>query len=123
MSIAGAYKTTSMMSETPDITWIVRGLRGVQTFLRRAILAIEEGDVAKKHQMIEKAGQLIMQLDALARSAGGSLSERLSAIYTTLHVRMVTANASDNRAEMASILSEAQELEVQLRAISRKEAA
>ena len=123
MSIAGAYKITSMMSEMPDMTWIVRGLRGIQTFLRRAALAIEEGDGPKKLQMIEKANQLIMQLDALARSAEGPLSEKLSAAYAGLHVRIVNANASNDAPAIASILSETQELEGQLRAISRKEAA
>ncbi len=123
MSIAGAYKITSMMSEMPDMTWIVRGLRGIQTFLRRAALAIEEGDRTKKLQMIEKANQLIMQLDALARSAEGPLSEKLSAAYAALHVRIVNANASNDAPAIASILSETQELEGQLRTISGKEAA
>lgn len=110
MSVAKVYKTTSMMSETPDMSWIVRGLRGVQTFLRRAIRAIENGDVTTKLSMIDKASMLFGRLDDLARSSPGILSDRLTGIYGFMHIKMVTANGTNDIDGLICVISEAERL-------------
>lgn len=107
LDVATSYKTSTAMSEEPDEGWIARGVRGVQSHLRRALKAMEDGDIAAKADAMDKACQLMFLLiDITPTGEENPLGAALSKAYQELHFGMVQANAENDTDMLRAILRE-----------------
>jgi flagellar biosynthetic protein FliS len=110
--VAAAYKRSTMISETPDIDWVLRGWRGLRTYVMRAGAATRRHDLSVKHACLDKASKLLILLEGITPDAGNArLSARLRDLYTSFQVRLVMANATNDAAAMNELAGQLTELD------------
>jgi flagellin-specific chaperone FliS len=105
---AAQYKRAIMLSEPPGVMWIVRGWRGLRTYLLRAAQAAESGDIAGKVAALGKASALLAFLYAITpRGTPTGRSARLGAaiapVYQRLHCLLALANARNDAASIREV--------------------
>ena len=76
---------------------VLLGLDGILEYLRRARLAIEQGDLATKAQSMDKAYQLTAHLLAsIDFENGGEIAQNLDSLYRFLLNQLAQANIFDD---------------------------
>ena len=76
---------------------VLLGLDGILEYLRRARLAIEEGDLTIKAQSMDKAYQLTAHLLAsIDFENGGEIAQNLDSLYRFLLNQLAQANIFDD---------------------------
>lgn len=109
---AAAYRQAVMTSEDPDLDWIVRGWRGLRSYLARAIRAIEQGDLAAQTSACRGASDLLVLLQRITPAADDtSLGHRLRTIYDALHLQIAKANAEQDKRALQQIVQAVARLE------------
>ncbi len=92
---AEAYKRTSMLTEEPSLSWIIRGLRGVRTYVAAASRAATNGDVQTRAEAVSRASGLLAFLQGLTPDNDASpLGQRLGQVYTGFQLRLTEAHAA-----------------------------
>lgn len=110
--VAQAYKSTSRLGEPPDIGWLLSGIRGLQTYARKAIRAILDGDISTRLDSATRASDLLVFLQQITNGhSDATLGQRLIAVYTNLHTLLVNANAGVDESLFREFLAECAELE------------
>jgi flagellin-specific chaperone FliS len=99
-SISARYREA--MFDGPGSTdWIRQGWRGLRQYGKRAALAIEDGDVVLKAQMIARANALLDVMTGILDTDGDApLGGQLMDIYTSLRMSLLRANISDDLAAL-----------------------
>lgn len=111
-SVAYAYKSASRLGETPDIGWLVSGIRGLQTYGRKAIRALRENDLSARLDATARASDVLVFLQQITNGhSGNQLGQRLIAVYTNLHTLLVNANSQMSEALYQNFLTQCSELE------------
>lgn len=111
-SVAQAYKSTSRLGEPPDISWLLSGVRGLQTYARKAIRAIRDSDISTRLDSTSRASDLLMFLQQITTGhSGAPLGQRLIAVYSNLHTILVNANAGVDEGLFRKFITECAELE------------
>lgn len=119
-SVAHAYKSASRLGESPDIGWLLSGIRGLQTYARKAIRALRGNDILTRLDATARAADLLVFLQNITASdSGAQLGQRLIGIYTNLHILLVNANADMSERLYRDFLAQCSELEASF--ISLKE--
>ena len=109
---ATAYRTATMLSESPDLDWIRRGWRGLRTYMATAIRALERGDLEARTTACRKASELFVLMRGItADEADSALGSRLAAIYDRLHIDLIQANAAADKRAFEEIMSAISALE------------
>jgi flagellar biosynthetic protein FliS len=109
---AAAYKASARSSETPDMDWLLRAWRGLRTYLMRAAAATERGDLQVKLGSLDKASKLLVLLQGIMPDNRDSpLATRLRGLYTSFHLRLMTANAQNDVAAMRDLADQLSELD------------
>ena len=76
---------------------VLLGLDGILEYLRRARLAIEQGDLVTKAQSMDKAYQLTAHLLAsIDFENGGEIAQNLDSLYRFLLNQLAQANIFDD---------------------------
>jgi len=111
-SIAQAYKSTSRLGESPDIGWLLSGIRGLQTYARKAIRALRDNDIPTRLDATARAADLLVFLQNITASdSGAELGQRLIVVYTNLHIQLVNANSGMSESLYRDFLEQCSELE------------
>lgn len=122
--VASLYKTSAAMSEEPDEGWIARGVRGVQTHLRRALKALEREDIPAKAEAMDKAAQLMFLLiDITPTGDENPLGDSLSKAYQELHSAIVQANVENDADIIRMVITECAKLSGDIGAMQRRASA
>lgn len=122
--VASLYKTSAAMSEEPDEGWISRGVRGVQTHLRRALKALEDEDIPAKAEAMDQACQLMyLLIDITPTGADNPLGDTLSKAYQELHLAMVQANVDNDAGIIRMVISECAKLSKDISAMQKRASA
>jgi flagellin-specific chaperone FliS len=101
---AARYRQATMLSESPTIMWIVRGWRGVRTYLLRAARAAEQGDLSGKIAALQKSSELLAFLYRLTpKGNDAKLGAAIAGVYRQLHCLIALANAKDDAASLREI--------------------
>lgn len=105
------YRTVRAVDDVPDPHRIVTLLlAGVIESVRRAGACMAQGDVAGKHEAISRGLNILDGLRlSLDHEAGGEIAGGLESLYEYASMRLVEANAGDQRApldEVAGLLGE-----------------
>jgi len=96
---AARYRQATMLTEPPSIMWIVRGWRGVRTYLLRATRAAERGDIPGKIAALQKSSELLAFLYRLTPSGeDAKLGASIAGVYRQLHCLLALANARSDAA-------------------------
>lgn len=102
---ATAYRTATMLSESPDLDWIRRGWRGLRTYTGTAMRALERGDLETRTTACRKASELFVLLRGItADGPDCALGSRLAAIYDRLHIDLIQANAASDKQAFEEIM-------------------
>lgn len=91
-----SYRAT-MFDGEPDVTWLRPGWRALRLYAQKAKAAIEDGDVAQKAVMINRADQLLTIMSGILDvGADATLGPSLMRIYNALRLALLDANISNN---------------------------
>jgi flagellar biosynthetic protein FliS len=116
--IASLYKNASMLSEDPSGDWIVRGIRGVKTYILMAIRSINDEDINSKNNYVQKASDLLFFLQGIVVDDGeNSLGQRISALYTNFQVNLTKAHAENSVSQLRHLVQELMTLETDMKKI------
>jgi flagellin-specific chaperone FliS len=111
-TVAAAYKKVVMSSEAPDLDWIIRGWRGLRTYLATAIRAIDREDLSARVAACGRASELMVLLRRITPDGHDSaLGQRLAMVYDTLHIELAKANAAGDRTALQGIVQALASLE------------
>ena len=110
MNNTAVYQETTMMTQNKGQV-IVMLYDGAIKFLNRAVLSIENQDMAKKANMICRAQDIIFELNTvLDMEAGGAVAQNLRKLYNFMWRRLGQANASNNTSMITEVIGLLQEL-------------
>lgn len=88
-----AYKNNSVTTQTPGKV-VVLLYEGAIRFLKQAIDAMEQKDYLKKGRLINRASDILAELNAaLDMEAGGEIAANLRALYQFMQRHLMEANA------------------------------
>lgn len=117
--VAALYRSASLMSEDPTMKTLVIGIRGLRTFMGRAVRAIEARNASAKIDAVTRASELLTFLQGITRAENSdSLGARLSGLYTTLHVKLTYAHAQDDTEGFRWIAAQLGILETELQKLA-----
>lgn len=109
---ATAYRTATMLSESPDLDWIRRGWRGLRTYIGAAVRALERGDLEARATACRKASELFVLLRGITEDGEDRiLGSRLAAIYDRLHIDLIRASAAADKQAFEEVTSAISALE------------
>lgn len=95
--------------------WIVRGLRGLRTFMAQAVKRIEAGDIAAKGDAVLRASELLSFMQGLLNHQGEAfLDEQLTRLYTSFQVSLTKAHAENSVDEFRRLSDEIGKLESEM---------
>ncbi len=101
---AGHYKQAIMFSEPPGAMWIVRGWRGLRTYLLRAAQAAERGDVAGKVAAVKKSSDLLAFLYKITPAGRNArLGTAIARVYERLHCLLALGNVKNDPASFRDV--------------------
>lgn len=91
-SKVNAYKVNAVTTQTPGQI-VVLLYEGAIRFLHQAVTALEEKKYGQKGRMINRAIDIICELNsALDMDAGGEISQNLRKLYMFMHEYLLKAN-------------------------------
>lgn len=109
---AAEYKRAAMLSAPPDAMWIVRGWRGIRTYLLHAAQAAERGDAAGKLAALKKSSELLAFLHRITpQGRNARLGSTIATVYERLHCLLALANANSDPAAFRDVSGALAELE------------
>lgn len=86
------YKTNAVVTQSPGKI-VVMLYEGAIRFLQQAIDALEKKDYIEKGRLINRATDIILELDAvLNMEAGGEIARNLRRLYRFMVVHLMQAN-------------------------------
>ncbi|MFK8138285.1 MAG: flagellar export chaperone FliS [Bdellovibrionales bacterium] len=98
------YKDTSIQSASREKILLLL-YEGAIKFTKRAILAVEKGDIAERGTNIGRAYDIVLELNnTLDHNVGGELSEQLEQLYMYITDQFTQANISGDRANLDNAL-------------------
>jgi flagellin-specific chaperone FliS len=101
---AAQYKRAIMLSEPLGVMWIVRGWRGLRTYLLRAAQAAEQGDIAGKVAALGRASSLLAFLYKITPTGRNArLGSAIATIYQRVHCLLALANARSDPASFREV--------------------
>ena len=116
--IAAAYQDTAVTTQSKG-RLIVLLYDGAIKFLKLAIKALEEGDYAKKGHHINKAQDIVNELNAvLDMDAGGEIAANLRKLYLFMARRLREANTSRDPQKIQEVIDLLDELNQSWKAIT-----
>lgn len=90
-----SYRAT-MFDGEPDVAWLRPGWRALRLYAQKAKAAIEDGDLAQKAVMINRADQLLTIMSGILDvGADATLGPSLMRIYNALRLALLDANISN----------------------------
>lgn len=93
-------------------------LAGARKFLARAWLSIERGDIQQKGDMIQRASNIIAELDAtLNHEAGGEVAASLHQLYDYCLRTLVSANVRNSVPQLKEVDGLIEQIEASWNAI------
>lgn len=99
------YKATSVQSASREKILLML-YEGAIKFTKRAILAIEKGDVAERGTNIGRAYDIILELtNTLDHKVGGELAAQLEQLYMFITDQYTQANISGDKQHLENALS------------------
>ena len=114
----GAYQETAVATQSRG-RLIVMLYDGAVKFMKLAIRELEAGNYAAKGQYINRAQDIINELNAvLAMEAGGETSQNLRKLYLFMNRRLSEANAKRDPQMIREVIALAEELNQSWRAIT-----
>ena len=118
MSQISAYKDNSISTQSRG-RLVVMLYDGAIKFLRQAVVAMKEGDVAQKGMFIARATDIILELDSvLDMEAGGEVATNLRGLYDFMVRHLHAAHLGNDAAMMEEVISLLVELNEGWKAIS-----
>lgn len=95
-AVSALYRAT-MFDGEPSLSWLQQGWRGLRYYGRRARVAMEQGDVVTKAQMIARADELLTVMSGIVdTTANASLGPALMTIYAALRFSLFRAITEDD---------------------------
>jgi flagellar protein FliS len=92
---------------------------GAIRFLKRMMEAIEQGDVAQKSHFLNKACDIILELNvSLDMEAGGEIAQNLRSLYMFMIRHLNTAHIKNDVASVREVIGLLEELNEGWRGIS-----
>jgi flagellar protein FliS len=79
-SVPRAYRDSSILTASPE-QLVVMLYDGARRFLAQARLAMEDGDVPRTHDRLQRAEAIIEELRVTLEPSAGEVAGRLEAIY------------------------------------------
>lgn len=120
MSGISAYKESSITTQSRG-QLIVMLYDGAAKFLKQAIELIEANDAAGKGLMINRAVEIINELDAtLNVEAGGDIAANLRRLYDFMRRHLFKANAKQDADMIKEVVALLEELNAGWRAVVDK---
>ncbi|OHB62435.1 MAG: flagellar export chaperone FliS [Planctomycetes bacterium RBG_13_60_9] len=114
----GAYQETAVATQSRG-RLIVMLYDGAVKFMKLAIRELEAGNYAAKGQYINRAQDIINELNAvLDMEAGGEISQNLRKLYLFMNRRLSEANAKRDPQMIREVIALAEELNQSWRAIT-----
>lgn len=108
---ADGYKR-AMLTTPPDVSWIVRGWRGVRAYFLRAAKAAEKGDVPGKLAALRQASELLAFLHRITpKGRSEELGRAISTLYERLHTTAALANAKSDPVALRGLSDDLASLE------------
>ncbi len=105
-----AYKDNSVTTQTPGQI-VVLLYEGAIRFLRQAITAIEEQKHVEKGRLINRAVDIICELNsALDLEAGGEVAQNLRRLYVFMHEYLIKANFEKDAGKVQEVIDMLEEL-------------
>ncbi|MDE8343088.1 MAG: flagellar protein FliS [Acidocella sp.] len=87
----------SMFDGLPGVNWLRPGWRGLRLYGRKAKIAIIDGNLLEKAEMIRRADELLTLLTGILETEEGStLGPALMTIYAALRETLLRANINDD---------------------------
>ncbi|HQT63548.1 MAG: flagellar biosynthesis protein FliS [Acidocella sp. 20-57-95] len=94
--ILASYRA-SMFDGLPGLNWLRPGWRGLRLYGRKAKIAIIDGNMLEKANMIRRADELLNLLTGILETDSGStLGPALMNIYAALRQTLLRANLNDD---------------------------
>lgn len=98
------YKTASVQSASREKILLML-YEGAIKFTKRAILAIEKGDIAERGTNIGRAYDIVLELaNTLDHKVGGELSAQLEQLYMFITDQYTQANISGDKKHLENAL-------------------
>jgi flagellar protein FliS len=114
----GAYQETAVATQSRG-RLIVMLYDGAVKFMKLAIRELEAGDYAAKGQYINRAQDIINELNAvLDMEAGGEISQNLRKLYLFMNRRLSEANTKRDPQMIREVIALVEELNQSWRAIT-----
>ncbi|MEY2341111.1 flagellar export chaperone FliS [Acidithiobacillus sp. IBUN Pt1247-S3] len=102
LSAVQAYRQVGQQGVSTD-RLVLLGLEGILEYLRRADLAIREGQISAKAESMDKAYQLTAHLLAsINYERGGEIAKNLEGLYRFVLEKLALANIFDDLDALAS---------------------
>lgn len=96
MQALQTYKQTAVITQNQGQI-VVLLYDGAIRFLRQARIAIQSKDYQKKGSLLQRAQDIVFELNAsLNMEQGGEISQRLRAIYTFIWTRLNQVNLNND---------------------------
>ncbi len=98
------YKTTSVQSASREKLLLMM-YEGAIKFTKKAILAIDQKDIAERGYNIGRTYDIIMELNnTLNHEVGGEISRNLEQLYMYITDQLTQANATGKREHLDSVV-------------------
>lgn len=97
------YQQSQILTVTPG-RLVILLYDGAQRFLRRALLALDNGEVEVAHHAICRTQEIIAELDATLDDRAGAISTNLHRIYDYLLRQLIDANTTKKAAIVDEVL-------------------
>ncbi|MCY2927375.1 MAG: flagellar export chaperone FliS, partial [Planctomycetota bacterium] len=118
MNPLAAYKENAVTTQSKG-KMVVLLYDGAIRFLKQALGSIQEGDVARRNELIQKAEAIIDELDfSLNMEAGGELAENLRRLYDFMRRHLIAGNIHNDGQRIQEVISILAELSSGWRAIA-----
>ncbi|TMV88038.1 hypothetical protein FGG78_17825 [Thioclava sp. BHET1] len=117
--VAALYRSASLMSQEPTMQTLVLGIRGLRTFMARAVRAIEAQNSAAKIDAVARASDLLTFLQGITGADDTDmLGGRLSGLYTAFHVKLTAAHAQNDTEGFRWLAAQLGQLETELQKLA-----
>lgn len=121
MNRINAYKETTITTQTPGQI-VVMLYDGAIRFLAQAVERLEQNDDVSKGLLINKAVNIINELDiTLNREAGGQIAENLHQLYDFVRRHLFKASAKKDPAMICEVIKILEELNEGWKTIASQE--
>lgn len=98
------YKKTSVESANREKLLLMM-YEGAMKYVKRAILAIEKGEIAERGMNIGYAYDVIMELNnTLNHAVGGEVASNLEQLYLFMTDQLIKANIKADKEKLQSVL-------------------